>query len=117
MNLEEWMHRISRRSVIKGSAALGGSFAAGSIGVPVAAKVKLSMTTWTPDPTFYPSPESAMAAPREELAYVATINPNGGGRPDAITVLDVNPESATYAQVVGRLDFPNAGDELHHFGW
>ena len=33
------------------------------------------MSTWTPDPTFYPSPRTAMDAPREELAYVAVINP------------------------------------------
>ena len=37
-------------------------------------------TTWTPDPTFYPSAEMAMAAPSEKLAYVATINPTGDGR-------------------------------------
>src|SRR6187551_2016554 len=28
-----------------------------------------------------------------------------------------NPGSGTYRQVVGRLDLPNNGDELHHFGW
>jgi methanethiol oxidase len=25
--------------------------------------------------------------------------------------------SPTYGQLVGRVDMPNAGDELHHFGW
>jgi selenium-binding protein 1 len=63
----------------------------------------------------------AMAAPREELAYVAVINPNLNGngtrRPDALAVVDVSPQSSSYSQVVGRLDFPNADDELHHFGW
>ena len=34
-----------------------------------------------------------------------------------LCVLDTDPASTTYAQVVGRLDMPNAGDELHHFGW
>src|SRR5437764_3948406 len=58
----------------------------------------------------------AMEAPREELAYVAVVNP-AGNRPDAIAVMDVNPESPTYSRVVGRVDMPNAGDELHHFGW
>ena len=29
---------------------------------------------WKPDPTFYPSPRSAIEAPREELAYVAILN-------------------------------------------
>src|SRR5215217_3071402 len=74
------------------------------------------MATWTPDPTFYPSPKMAMDAPREELAYVAILNTDGT-RPDAMAVLDVNPASASYTQVVGRLDLPNVGDELHHFGW
>ena len=79
------------------------------------------MTTFTPDRTFYPTPKMAMAAPREELAYVAVIDPdfsgNGSRRPDALAVMDVNPQSASYGQVVGRLDFPYVGDELHHFGW
>jgi selenium-binding protein 1 len=74
------------------------------------------MATWSPDPTFYPSPKMAMGAPREELAYVAILN-EGSGRPDALAVLDVNPSSPSYAKTVGRLDLPNVGDELHHFGW
>src|SRR5215210_5054603 len=64
------------------------------------------MATWTPDPTFYPSPQLALEAPREELAYVAILNANGSNRPDALGVLDVNPRSSGYGQVVGRLDFP-----------
>jgi selenium-binding protein 1 len=72
------------------------------------------MATWSPDPTFYPSPKMAMDAPKEELAYVAILN---DGKPDALAVLDVNPASASYTKTVGRLDLPNVGDELHHFGW
>jgi methanethiol oxidase len=77
------------------------------------------MARVTPDPTFYPSPRSAMDAPAEELAYVAVLNvgENGAKRPDALTVLDVNPASSSYASIVGRLEMPNIGDELHHFGW
>ncbi len=75
------------------------------------------MARMTPDPTFYPSPSAAMQAPAEELAYVVTLNPELQGRPDALCVLDVDPRSPTYSQMVGRLDMPNAGDELHHFGW
>jgi methanethiol oxidase len=75
--------------------------------------------TWKPDPTFYPSPRSAAAAPPEELAYVVTLNTgsNGDRRPDALNVIDLKPGSATYGTRVGRLDMPNLGDELHHFGW
>src|SRR5687767_10224326 len=75
------------------------------------------MATWRPDPTLYPSPRSAIKAPPEELAYVVRINPHGDGRPDAISVVDVNPQSSTYAQSVGQVEMTNAGDELHHFGW
>jgi hypothetical protein len=48
------------------------------------------MATWTPDPTFYPSPRMAMQAPAEKLGYVAILN-----------VARVKP------------DVPKAGDELH----
>jgi len=59
----------------------------------------------------------AMAAPAEKLAYVVTLNPSGDGRPDALAVVDVDPNSSAYATVVGRTEMPNPGDELHHFGW
>jgi len=77
------------------------------------------MARLTPDPSFYTSPGAATAAPPETLAYVATLNTgtNGDRAPDAITVLDVEEGSSTYGQLVGRLDMPNVGDELHHFGW
>ncbi len=70
-----------------------------------------------PDPTFYPSPKMAMQSPPETLAYVALINPTGKGAPDAIGVIDVDPNSKGYGRLIGRTDMPNAGDELHHFGW
>ena len=74
------------------------------------------MATWTPDPTFYPSPRMAMRAPAEKLAYVSMFDPDRK-QPDAMTVVDLDPSSPSYAQIVGRLDMPNVGDELHHFGW
>src|SRR5215207_10094882 len=81
------------------------------------------MAIWRPDPSFYPSPKMAMQGPREKLAYVAILNPDaaltldGDGRPDALAVFDVDPDSETQGQVVGRVEMPNSGDELHHFGW
>ena len=75
------------------------------------------MAQWKPDPTFYPSPRLAMKAPREQLAYVAAFNPNKDGRPDAMIVVDVAPSSSSYGQMVGKVEMPKAGDELHHFGW
>ena len=75
------------------------------------------MPSWRPDPTFYPSARLAMEAEPEGLAYVATLNTSDEPAPDAICVVDTDPSSSSYAQVVGRLDMPNVGDELHHFGW
>jgi len=77
------------------------------------------MASLRPDPTFYPSAAMAMHAPPEQLAYVAVINPDAqkDGRPDALAVVDVDPKSAGYAKIVGRVDMPYPGDELHHFGW
>jgi methanethiol oxidase len=72
---------------------------------------------WKTDPTFYPSPKLAMQAPAEKLAYVAALNANGGSHPDALVVVDVDRGSNKYGQIVGRVDMPNVGDELHHFGW
>ncbi len=72
---------------------------------------------WKADPTFYPSPKLAAQAPHEKLAYVVAFNPKGDGKPDALMVVDVDPASDTYGKIAGRTDMPNAGDELHHFGW
>jgi selenium-binding protein 1 len=65
------------------------------------------------DPTFYPSPQAAMEAPPEKLAYVALV------KPDGLAVVDVDPGSPSYSRVVGHLAMPAAAeeDELHHFGW
>jgi selenium-binding protein 1 len=59
-----------------------------------------------------------MKAPREKLAYVPAIYVGTDvGRPDYLAVVDVNPDSKTYSQVVHRAAMPTPGDELHHFGW
>jgi len=70
-----------------------------------------------PDATFYPSPRLAAQGPSEKLAYVAALNPPGSKNNDAIIVVDLDPDSSTYRQEVGRCTLPNFGDELHHFGW
>lgn len=67
------------------------------------------------DPTFYRTAADAIAAPAEELAYVVGFDPEGQKK-EAIFVLDLNPKSSKYGQVVGRVDLP-PGQELHHFGW
>jgi selenium-binding protein 1 len=72
---------------------------------------------WKADPTFYASPKLAMQAPAETLAYVAAIAANGGHQADALVVVNVEPGSGHYGEIVGGVDMPNVGDELHHFGW
>ena len=74
------------------------------------------MAQLLPDDSFYPSARMAMKATPEKLAYVALLNESASS-PDAIAVVDVDRESKTYGAIVNRIDMPNAGDELHHFGW
>ena len=65
------------------------------------------MSFWKPDQTFYPSPRMAMQGPQEKLGYVAVFNPEPkNGRHDATCVLDLDPTSLTYSQIVGRIEMP-----------
>jgi selenium-binding protein 1 len=73
------------------------------------------MALMKPDSSFYASPTEAVEAPPETLAYVALLNTDSG--PDALGVLDLEDGSDTFGQMVGRVEMPNVGDELHHFGW
>jgi methanethiol oxidase len=75
------------------------------------------MARLLPDPTFYPSPALAGEASAEGLAYVALLTPEQNGKTDALGVIDTDPASPEYGRMVGRVDFPNGGNELHHFGW
>lgn len=68
----------------------------------------------TLDPTFYRTPSEAAAAPPEKLAYVVALNGPDG---DAMSVVDVDPQSAAYGKVVGWTGVPGRGHEFHHFGW
>jgi methanethiol oxidase len=56
--------------------------------------------TETTDPTFYRTPNDAIAAAPEALAYVAAYDPKGVAK-DAIAVLDCDATSATYGKPVG----------------
>jgi len=66
----------------------------------------------------YASPAEARSQPREQVAYVACLYEGTGiNEPDFLAVVDTDPESDTYSEIVHRLAMPNVGDELHHFGW
>jgi methanethiol oxidase len=71
---------------------------------------------WKPDPTFYPSPRAAAQGPAERLAYVVAFD-RAAERPDALAVVDVERGSSRRGEIVGWVDMPYTGDELHHFGW
>jgi len=58
-----------------------------------------------------------MESPAEHYAYVAALAPSNKSHSDALLVVDVDGSSGSYGKVVGQLDLPNSGDELHHFGW
>jgi selenium-binding protein 1 len=75
------------------------------------------MARLRPDPSFYPSPKLAMEAPPERLAYVALLSSPDNGQRDAIGVVDTDPHSPGFGRLVGRTEFPQGGNELHHFGW
>jgi selenium-binding protein 1 len=67
----------------------------------------------TDGPSFYASPAEATRAPAEEFLYVACLHEGTGvDKPDFLAVVDAEDGS-----IVHQLPMPNAGDELHHFGW
>ena len=80
------------------------------------------MACWSPEPTLFSTTASHRVAtaarerPAEELAYVA-LAAAGDGQRDGIGVVDTTPGSPTLGQLVGRVDFPGAGNEVRHFGW
>lgn len=66
----------------------------------------------------YASPAEAMKAEPEQIAYLPAIYAGTGiEKPDYLATVDVDPTSPTYGKVISRLEMPNVGDELHHFGW
>jgi len=63
--------------------------------------------------SLYHSPQEAMQAPPEEFLYLVCLHEGTGvDAPDFLAVVD-----AGDGRIVHELPMPNAGDELHHFGW
>ena len=72
--------------------------------------------TMRPDPTFHATPKLAMEAPAETIAYALMLCPDFS-QPDGLAVVDVDPKSKNYGEIVHSVMMPNTGDEFHHFGW
>lgn len=55
---------------------------------------------------------------QEKLLYVGTINQGGEEDPDMLLVIGVDPDNPDeYGKLLHRMDLPNIGDEVHHFGY
>ncbi len=58
----------------------------------------------------------ARHARQERFLYVATIAQSAQD-PDFIAVIGADPRRHDFGRIVNRIDMPNVGDELHHFGY
>ena len=71
--------------------------------------------TWKPDPSFIPPRAWPRRPPRRR--WLTSPRSTGPKTPDAIAVVDVDPRVKILLQIISTTPMPNAGDELHHFGW
>jgi selenium-binding protein 1 len=113
--LEDGDTIMKRREFLKTSgAAVGAAISLGSI--PTWAEEnseKASCCERT-----YATPLDAMKSPRETLLYVPAIYTDSPiKKPDYLATIDVDPKSENFGSIIHRLEMPNVGDELHHFGW
>jgi methanethiol oxidase len=53
---------------------------------------------------------------QERFLYVATIAQSATD-PDFVAVIGADPRRPDFGKIVTRIDMPNVGDELHHFGY
>jgi selenium-binding protein 1 len=67
----------------------------------------------------YSTPQAAIEESEpEEVGYVMSLYVGTDvDAPDFLSVVDLDPESETYTDIIDRVEMPNRGDELHHFGW
>ncbi len=61
------------------------------------------MPNWELDPALFLTSRRLAPAPAEEIACVICANPSGDGRPHKICIVDVNPTSRSYSDVVGEI--------------
>lgn len=57
----------------------------------------------------YSSPQAAREQPPEKFVYVAALYEGTGiDRPDFLAVVDVDPDSQTYGEIVDRTEMPGS---------
>jgi selenium-binding protein 1 len=66
----------------------------------------------------YPTPAAMRTeSERERTAFVMSLRVGMDvDGPDFVGVVDVDPDSDTYAELTDTVETPNKGDELHHSG-
>jgi len=69
-----------------------------------------------PDSSFYPTAKMAMAAPAEKYGFTVMLS-GDASQADGIAVVDLDPSSKSYGQIVHQVMATTPGDEFHHFGW
>jgi selenium-binding protein 1 len=55
-------------------------------------------------------------AKQERFLYVSTVAQSAAD-PDFIAVVGADPRRPDYGKIVNRIDMPNVGDEVHHYGY
>ncbi len=113
----------TRRAFVQGSAA---TLAVGALASTKLAMGKNGLRQDPQDPDVmhpccsrsYATVADAIKSDPETVAYVPGIYVGTGiDKPDYLATIDLDPSSATYGKIIHRLEMPNVGDELHHFGW
>ncbi len=107
---------MKRRDFLKTSAAAS---VAGTMGAKLFAdESKTEESSTACCERTYATPADAMKAAPETVLYCPAIYAGTDvKKPDYLATVDVDPSSKTFGSVVNRLNMPNVGDELHHFGW
>lgn len=68
------------------------------------------------EPSVRGSDAAAPQGQQERYLYVATIA-RSTSDPDFVAVIGADPDRPGFGEIVNRVDMPNVGDELHHFGY
>ena len=61
-------------------------------------------------------PRKSTGRLQERFLYVSTVAQSPTD-PDFIAVIGANPRRPDFGKIVNRVDMPNVGDELHHYGY